>query len=179
MIDNLDDLKTELREEIKSLYFEDRLLFLKKRFKWLFNRYMNVKKKALDEVMEEVFIESEDDFLKNLMISASNINVLLEIKYKFINFGSVVGPMMRFLLPIILSFGALLLTINSIEDINVKYLFGISYPTFLTYLISIILIGILVSLFYTKIRNKRIFALYINERIEYIIYKLIDDKAVN
>lgn len=176
MIDNLNNLKTELREEIKSLYFEDKLVFLKKRFKWLYDRYMNVKEKALDEVMDEVFINQGDDFLKNLVISASNINVLLEIKYKFINFGSVVGPMMRFLLPILLSFGALLLTINSIEDINVKYLFGISYPTFLTYLVSIILIGVVVSLFYTKIRNKRIFALYINERIEYIIYNLIDKK---
>lgn len=179
MIDNLNDLKNELRDEIRGLYFEDRLNFLKNRFKWLFNRYMKVKNKALEEVLSEVFIEGDDDFLKNLMMSASNINVLLETKYRCINFSSVVSPMIKFLLPIILSFGAFLLTINSIEDINVKYLFGISYPTFLTYLVSIIFIGVVVSLFYTKVRNKRIFALYINERIEYVIYKLIYDKTVN
>ena len=82
--------------------------------------------------------------------------------------------MIRMLLPILLSFGALLLTINSIEDINIKYLFGMSIPTFLTYFITISVIGIAVGVFYTKMRNKRKFAIYIKERLKYEILKLKD-----
>ena len=170
----IERLKQKLNEEVRDLYFDKEKNFFEKHFKFLVKRFDAAKEKALEEVLDEAFISKDESYEENLLKTVANLGVSLEFKYKFIRVGSVVGPMIRMLLPILLSFGALLLTINSIEDINIKYLFGMSIPTFLTYFITISVIGIAVGVFYTKMRNKRKFAIYIKERLKYEIIKLKD-----
>lgn len=170
----IERLKQKLNEEVRELYFDHETIFFEKHFKFVVKKFERAKEKALEEVLEETFISNEESYEDNLLKTVANLSVSLEFKYKFIRVGSVVGPMIRMLLPILLSFGALLLTINSIEDINIKYLFGMSIPTFLTYFTSIAVIGVAVGVFYTKMRNKRKFAIYIKERLKYEIMKLKD-----
>lgn len=170
----IEKLKQQMNEEVRELYFDTEDNFFEKHFKFIANKFKNAKEKALEEVLDESFISGDDSYEENLLKTIGNLSVKLEFKYRFIRVGSVVGPMMRMLLPILLSFGALLLTINSIEDINIKYLFGISLPTFITYCATIIVLGIAVGVFYTKLRNKRKFAIYIRERLKYETMKLKD-----
>ncbi len=172
----IEKLKQQMNEEVRELYFDTEDNFFEKHFKFITNKFKNAKEKALEEVLDEAFISKDESYEENLLKTVANLSVSLEFKYKFIRVGSVVGPMIRMLLPILLSFGALLLTINSIEDINIKYLFGMSIPTFLTYFMSIAVIGVAVGVFYTKMRNKRKFAIYIKERLKYEILKLKDDE---
>lgn len=168
-MNDIEKIKKDLTDEIRSLYMNDENGFLERRVNWLYKIFKRTKENALSDVMGDVFLDRGAETVDELVVTSSNIAVLLEIKYKLINFGSFLAPIWKFIFPFLLSFGAILLTINSIRDLNVRRLFGINWPTFIIILIIIIAAAILASVFILKTRHKRMFAVYIKERLDYII----------
>lgn len=101
----IEKLKQQMNEEVRELYFDTEDNFFEKHLKFIANKFKNAKEKALEEVLDESFISGDDSYEENLLKTIGNLSVKLEFKYRFIRVGSVVGPMMRMLLPILLSFG--------------------------------------------------------------------------
>ena len=166
----INQIKAQLADEIETLYMKDDENFFTKHLACLQKIFKNAKESALEDVMNDIFQEDINN-IEDLTITSSNIAVILETKYKLVNIGSFLAPIWKFLFPFVLSFGAILLTVNSIRDLNVKRLFGINWPTFIIIVISLIGIAVLASQFITKTRHKRMFAVYIKERLDFIILK--------
>ena len=179
---DINTIKAELAEEIQDLYLTEKEGFFKKYFKRLANLIHHAKEEALENVMEDLFKDKDEGTIDEVITIASNINVLLDFKYKFVNFGAFFAPIWKFLFPFFLSFGAVLLTVRSIKDLDVRSLFGISIATFVLIVLVIIAVALSMAFFIIKTRHKRMFAIYINERLEYIIHSeflrgnLVDEK---
>ena len=120
--------------------------------------------------MGDLFKDEKEATIDEIIMIASNINVLLDFKYRFVNFGAFFAPIWKFLFPFFLSFGAVLLTVRSIKDLDVRSLFGVSIATFVLIVLVIIAVALSMAFFVIKTRHKRMFAIYINERLEYIIH---------
>ncbi|WP_099951390.1 hypothetical protein [Ezakiella peruensis] len=167
---DINTIKTDLAEEIQDLYLTEKEGFFKKHFKRIANLIHHAKEEALEDVMKDLFNDKNEGTIDEVITIASNINVLLDFKYRFVNFGSFFAPIWKFLFPFFLSFGAVLLTVRSIKDLDVRSLFGISIATFVLIVLVIIAVALSMAFFIIKTRHKRMFAIYINERLEYIIH---------
>ena len=167
---NINTMKEELANEIQDLYLTEDENFFKKHFKRITNLIHHAKEEALEDVMGDLFKDKKEATIDEIIMIASNINVLLDFKYRFVNFGAFFAPIWKFLFPFFLSFGAVLLTVRSIKDLDVRSLFGVSIATFVLIVLVIIAVALSMAFFVIKTRHKRMFAIYINERLEYIIH---------
>lgn len=167
---DINTIKADLAEEIQDLYLTEKEGFFKKHFKRISNLLHKAKEEALEDVMVDIFKDKNEGTIDEVITIASNINVLLDFKYRFVNLGSFFAPIWKVLFPFFLSFGAVLLTVRSIKDLDVRSLFGISIATFVLIVLVIIAVALSMAFFIIKTRHKRMFAIYINERLEYIIH---------
>lgn len=164
-IECINKYKNEFEEEIKALFWsgDGRL---KKRI------YGKVKEEALKEIIEDIFV-SDDDLLKSLNLSAAKISVFLETKYKAVDFRSFIAPLSKILLPVGISLATFFLSAKSLKYFDVEKIFGVTLKTFFTFVISAFVIGMLYSIYYTKANEKKLYAIYIRDRINFEIERLL------
>lgn len=167
---NINTIKEEFAIEIQDLYLTESENFFNKHLRRLANLIHHAKEEALEDVSADIFGDKEEGTIHDLVMIASDINVLLDFKYRFVNFGAFFAPIWKILFPFFLSFGAVLLTVRSIKDLDVRSLFGVSIATFVLIVLVIIAVALSMAFFIIKTRHKRMFAIYINERLEYIIH---------
>lgn len=176
----IEAIKAELNNEIRTLYLETDDSFLNHRFNWIYKIFKLTKEKALKDVMKNSFLDKKCDTVDYLVMTYSNVSVLIESKYKIIRFGNFLAPIWKFVFPFVLSFVAILLTINSISDLKLikfKRLAGIDTKTIVLVIVVLIAAAIIFSMFVIKKRYNRMFAVYIRERLDYIIQcKMLEEK---
>lgn len=161
----IENYKNEFKKEIEKFFWADDGALKKK-------IYGKVKREALNEIIEDIFVEDED-LLKSLSLSASKISVFLETKYKAVDFKSFIAPLSRFLLPVGISLATFFLTTKSLKNFDVEKIFGITLKTFFAFFISAVAVAIIFSLYYTKANEKKLYAIYIRDRLNFEIEKLL------
>lgn len=163
--DCIEKYKKEFEEEIRSLFWKsDGSLKTK--------IYGKVKEEALDEIVNDVFVY-DDDLLKSLNLSAAKISVYLETKYKAVDFRSFVAPLSRILLPVAISFVTFFLSAKSLKYFDIEKIFGVTLKTFFAFALSAVVIAMLFSIYYTKANEKKLYAIYIRDRLNFEINRLI------
>lgn len=163
--DCIEKYKKEFEEEIRSLFWKsDGSLKTK--------IYGKVKEEALDEIVNDVFVY-DDDLLKSLNLSAAKISVYLETKYKAVDFRSFVAPLSRILLPVAISFVTFFLSAKSLKYFDIEKIFGVTLKTFFAFALSAVVIAMLFSIYYTKVNEKKLYAIYIRDRLNFEINRLI------
>lgn len=160
--------KKEFAEEIKSMFWKNDGTLKKK-------IYGKVKKEALNEIINDVFV-FDDDLLKSLNLSASKISVFLETKYKAVDFRSFIAPLSRILLPVAISLATFFLSTKSLKYFDVEKIFGVTLKTFCAFALSAIVIGMLFSIYYTKANEKKLYAIYIRDRLNFEIERLLSEE---
>lgn len=163
--DCIEKYKKDFEEEIKSLFWTSDGALKKK-------IYGKVKEEALNEIVNDVFVY-DDDLLKSLNLSAAKISVYLETKYKAVDFRSFVAPLSRILLPVAISFMTFFLSAKSLKYFKIEEIFGVTLKTFFAFALSAIVIGMLFSVYYTKVNEKKLYAIYIRDRINFEIERLL------
>lgn len=161
--------KNEFKEEIIKLFWSQDGVLKKK-------IYGKIKEKALHEILEEVFVE-DSDAVKSLSLSTSRIAVLLETKYKAVDFRGFIAPLSRMLLPVGVSLATFFLSTKSLKNFDIEKIFGVTLKTFLAFVITAFIVAMLYSLYYTKANEKKLYAMYIRDRLSFEIQKLLlEDK---
>lgn len=163
--DCIEKYKKEFEEEIRSLFWKSDGSMKKK-------IYGKVKEEALEEIVNDVFVY-DDDLLKSLNISTAKISVYLEAKYKAVDFRSFVAPLSRILLPVAISFVTFFLSAKSLKYFDIEKIFGVTLKTFFAFALSAVVIAMLFSIYYTKVNEKKLYAIYIRDRLNFEINRLI------
>lgn len=163
--DCIEKYKKEFEEEIRSLFWKSDGALKKK-------IYGKVKEEALDEIVNDVFVY-DDDLLKSLNLSAAKISVYLETKYKAVDFRSFVAPLSRILLPVAISFVTFFLSAKSLKYFDIEKIFGVTLKTFFAFALSAVVIAMLFSIYYTKANEKKLYAIYIRDRLNFETARLI------
>lgn len=164
--------KIEFEEEIRSLFWSGDGRLKKK-------IYGKVKEDALREIVSDVFVY-DDDLVKSLNLSASKISVFLETKYKAVDFRSFIAPLSRVLLPVGVSLATFFLTTKSLKYFDVEKIFGVTLKTFFAFAMSAMAVAMIFSVYYTKANEKKLYAIYIRDRLNFEIERLLikDKKEV-
>lgn len=163
--DCIENYKNEFENEIRSLFWSGDGTLKKK-------IYGKVKEEALNEIVNDVFVY-DDDLLKSLNLSAAKISVYLETKYKAVDFRSFVAPLSRILLPIAISFLTFFLSAKSLKYFDIEKIFGVTLKTFFAFTLSAFVIAMLFSVYYTKANEKKLYAIYIRDRLNFEISRLL------
>lgn len=163
--DCIENYKNEFENEIRSLFWSGDGALKKK-------IYGKVKEEALNEIVNDVFVY-DDDLLKSLNLSVAKISVYLETKYKALDFRSFVAPLSRILLPIAISFLTFFLSAKSLKYFDIEKIFGVTLKTFFAFTLSAFVIAMLFSVYYTKANEKKLYAIYIRDRLNFEISRLL------